>query len=71
MFEIVGLAVFHGVIDFPVPSVARRLPTVSATVPFPPFVYVTATPVPPAVVILATVRTTLVLSEPGAIEETV
>lgn len=71
MLVIVGLTVFHGGMVMPVLSVARRLPRVSAIVPLPLWEYVTMTPVPPDVVILATVRTTLVLSEPGATEVTV
>lgn len=62
---------FHGGMVMPVPSVARRLPRVSATVPLPLCEYVTITPVAPAAVMLETVRTTLVLSDPGAIDETV
>jgi len=70
MLEMMGAVVFQGGMVIPVLLVARTLPRVSATVPFPEWAYVTTTPAAPAPVMEAVVRTTLVLSEPGAIDET-
>ena len=70
MFEMMGTVVFHGGTVTPVPFVAKRFPKASAIVPFPPATYVTTTPLAPAAVILETVSTTFVVSEPGTIDET-
>ena len=68
--EIIGAAVFHGGILIPELYVAKTLPRLSETVPFPLAEYDTVMPDPPADDRSETVSTTFVLSDPGDIEAT-